>query len=357
MKLKLSTIPIVCWLLLGLSDGSMAQHADILVQEVNGRVMTGSANFEIYVNEVGPRTFQGEFGSAPSGFDCGGTCDYCIELPGYNTVSSTNPSLVPPPGESAYELPERTYVEWDFVPMKVDGVVANLLYWDGSDSSATPGAITKEDVLFGMKPAPGYALEFAGQTATVAAAGEPTIVPGDIIVRTSSTGTMHEHRPYTLVDGDGDPDTDPVDGIYLVGFRLRVGELDRSQTAYIVFGTLFPTVDQLDAAYAWVQDHEDELAPDFGADFDGDLDVDLADLLQLQRGFGTTGEDARQVAGDADWNDLIDAADLAVWQQEFGASMDTFAGAFSNAAILAVPEPGGTFSVGCRRGGAAGPEV
>ena len=63
------------------------------------------------------------------------------------------------------------------------------------------------------------------------------------------------------------------------------------------------------------------------------------DLLQLQRGFGTTGSDARQVMGDADWNDVIDAADLAVWQQEFGSSMETFAGASTGAAILAVPEP------------------
>ena len=270
MNLKLSHIPLACALLVGFAEFAAAQHVGVLLQEVNDRVWTGEANFDISVNEVGPRTAQAEFGTAPSSFTCDGGSDCCLELPGFNTVTSTNPTLVSPPEGAASELPARTYVEWDFAPMKVDGVVSNLLYWDGSDTAATPGTITAEDVRFGLKPAPGYAIELEGQTANIAAAGESSIVPGDIITRTGSAGTLHEHRPWRLLDGDGDSGTHPVGGIYMVGLRYRVGDLDRSRTAYVVFGTYFdsvPLIDELDAAYAWVQAHEEDLAPGFRSRF------------------------------------------------------------------------------------------
>lgn len=63
-------------------------------------------------------------------------------------------------------------------------------------------------------------------------------------------------------------------------------------------------------------------------DFDGDGDVDLADLMILQRGFGVG---STQSEGDADGNGVIDAADLAIWEGAFDG------GAVSAAAV--VPEP------------------
>ena len=336
---------IGAWMLnLLLCNLVIAQHSDALIQDVDGRVAVGSANFDIFVNEIGPRTFQAEFGSAPSGFDCDGMHPFCIELPGFNTVDGSNPSLSCPncpPGVSPEELPPLTDVEWDFVPIKVDGFVSNLLYWDGSDSAATPGFITSEDVQFGPKPGANYELALEGQTATIAADGATTLVPGNVIRRTNAGGTIHEHRPFELVDGDGDPNSDPVDGIYLMSMRVRVDGLDRSKPAYFVFGTLFPTVDQLDAAFAWVEAHEQDLAPDFDADFDGDLDVDGIDFLTWQRGVMLGGAAAMQTVGDADFNNSIDAADLAIWEQQFGSSVATFAGAVSTplVGVGAVPVP------------------
>ena len=56
------------------------------------------------------------------------------------------------------------------------------------------------------------------------------------------------------------------------------------------------------------------------ADFDGDGDVDGADFLTWQRGFGTPDPDALKVDGDSD-NDLdVDATDLAIWEGQFGAA-------------------------------------
>ncbi len=54
------------------------------------------------------------------------------------------------------------------------------------------------------------------------------------------------------------------------------------------------------------------------ADFDLDLDVDVADLMRLQRGFGTPFPKALPGDGDADRDLDVDQADLAAWDSQFG---------------------------------------
>ncbi|QDT74730.1 hypothetical protein [Lacipirellula limnantheis] len=74
-------------------------------------------------------------------------------------------------------------------------------------------------------------------------------------------------------------------------------------------------------------------------DFDLDGDVDGADLLSWQRGFGITGT-ATVAQGDADRNYNVDGADLAIWRQNFGSGA-------SAPSINAVPEPGaGILTIG-----------
>jgi len=53
------------------------------------------------------------------------------------------------------------------------------------------------------------------------------------------------------------------------------------------------------------------------ADFNGDLDVDGADFLAWQRGFGTT-SGATLEEGDANVDGAVDEVDLLVWQGQFG---------------------------------------
>jgi hypothetical protein len=65
-------------------------------------------------------------------------------------------------------------------------------------------------------------------------------------------------------------------------------------------------------------------------DFDNDNDVDGADFLIWQRGFGPTGTN---LTGDADGNGIVDGADLTIWKAQFGGPP---AGA---GAAAAVPEP------------------
>jgi hypothetical protein len=74
-------------------------------------------------------------------------------------------------------------------------------------------------------------------------------------------------------------------------------------------------------------------APDpSNADFDADGDVDGADFLRWQRGFGT-GTTLAQ--GNADGDGDVDAADLAIWKNQFGTT------GLATGAAGSVPEPTG----------------
>jgi hypothetical protein len=72
-------------------------------------------------------------------------------------------------------------------------------------------------------------------------------------------------------------------------------------------------------------------APDpNNADFDSDGDVDGADFLIWQRGFGTGSTLAQ---GNADGDGDVDAADLAIWKTQYGST------GLATAAAASVPEP------------------
>jgi hypothetical protein len=71
------------------------------------------------------------------------------------------------------------------------------------------------------------------------------------------------------------------------------------------------------------------LAAPLEGDFDQDDDVDGADLLAWQRGFG---EGSKLAEGDGNWDDSVDGDDLAIWDDLYPNQ--------ENAAVDAVPEPG-----------------
>jgi len=68
------------------------------------------------------------------------------------------------------------------------------------------------------------------------------------------------------------------------------------------------------------------------ADFDGDEDIDGADFLAWQRGFGIDDGTALPANGDANGDGNVDAADIAIWEGQFG----TAAGL---SVAQSVPEP------------------
>jgi len=63
------------------------------------------------------------------------------------------------------------------------------------------------------------------------------------------------------------------------------------------------------------------------ADFDNDGDVDGADFLAWQRGFGTASPTPAE--GDADFDGDVDATDLGIWQANFGSPSTVVAAATS----------------------------
>jgi hypothetical protein len=72
--------------------------------------------------------------------------------------------------------------------------------------------------------------------------------------------------------------------------------------------------------------------PDPSADFNDDDDVDGVDFLIWQRGFGLSGQ-VDNSHGDADFNGTVAAADLAIWETQYG-NPPPFA-----ATLAIVPEP------------------
>ncbi len=291
-----------------------AQHFDVLAQDVNKRLTTGSADFDTGQWVLGRRVYTRDFDS-----------DFSINDPGFNALASGSPAM--PAGAAA--LPGGTALGWDFLPLKIDGTASNLFYWDGVGGVA--------DVRFKDLPGPDYKLSLFGRFNAVGVEGTPKLVPGDVIDNTASSGSIHRHRFFFLDDGDNNAATVPADGIYLLSLRLTMTGLDSSKPIYLAFGTPGSTLAAIQAAETWVTARVDDLAPDFNADFDRDLDVDGADFLAWQRNLGTAS--ALQIQGDADRDHVVAAGDLAAWKNELGLSLESFAGATSGAGIAAVAEP------------------
>jgi hypothetical protein len=319
---------------IAIAKNARAQHLDVQVQSVDGRLTTGAADFENGGFTLGLRVWTRFFNS-----------EYAVNNPGFN-AGGTNTGVIPP-GSAA--LPGGAALWWDFLPMKLGGTTSNLLYWNASGGS--PGS-----VQFGPAPGPDYSLSLFGENDVRSAAdGSAALVAGGIIDTTAVDGFIHAHR-YFFLDNDHDDNNDTVaaPGVYLVAMRLRMEELDRSDPFYILWGTPGAATNTLSAAAEWVGNYADQLAPNFAADFDGDLDVDGADLIAWQGGLGTTGG-SRQGHGDANGDRSVNAADLSVWQSEFGASLETFMGAPSTAVGLPAPEPGGLLLLGLAMLGSISP--
>jgi hypothetical protein len=297
-----------------------AQHLDVLVQSVAGKLTTGAANFDAGSDALGLRVFARPFNSL-----------FAMDDPGFNSIGSATGTL--PPGADA--LPGGAALQWDFLPMKVNGVVSNLMYWNAAGTTA-------DSVTFGPPPTATYSLSlFGANDLRAAAGGTAELAPGHTIATTASDGFIHQHR-FFFLDNDHDDNNETVAeaGVYMAALRLRMNGLNRSEPFYVVFSTPTVSLESLAAASEWTQENVDLLAPSFSADFDGDLDVDGHDLLSWQRGVGAAA--ALQFHGDADGDRAVTAADLAEWRGQFGLSTQTFPGATApsgSSASAPLPEP------------------
>jgi hypothetical protein len=288
----------------------------VLLQSAGGNLVTlGSAGG--FVN-LGQRTFSAEFDAS-----------FSINNPGFNSLAAGNPNL--PAGVGG--LPGDTPLGWDFSPMRIGDMAANLFYWNGADSDGVPG-FSANDVRFGATPSATYRLYMKSFDYFVD--GADADVPGGVLVnKTAADGTMHVHEYFSINDGDGDGATDPFDGIYLMALRLRMPGLAASLPAYFVFGTLGSTVEALDkAAVPWVEDHADTLV--LLGDYNKNGVVDAADYTVWRNTVGQTGF---ALPADGDASGTIDADDYSVWRDGYGKMSPTTLGGAGQAAALFVPEP------------------
>jgi len=293
------------------SSMAVAQHYDVLIQRQDNKIVIGAADFDQVSFTIGARVFSRDFDS-----------DYEIDDPGFNSLSNTSPFI--PAGYSA--LPVSSPVNWDFLPMKVETTIANLMYWNGLDTNEN--GVDVLDVSLGTSP--GYTLSLAGVGGTVTADGTAQVKSG-FLASTGSNGSMHQHRDYTLDDGDMNSGTNPVDGIYLVALQLRMDVLEASVPFFLVFGTPFSTLDARNAAVTWVQQRVDTLVfTGLIGDYNDDGSVDAADYVVWRKTLGQSDN----LAADGNGNDEIDPGDYTVWTEHFGETQPP-AGAGSEA----VPEP------------------
>jgi hypothetical protein len=263
---------------------SRAQHFDVLTQQVNGQLVTGTTDYDTAQWYLGRRVFHRDFDS-----------DFAINNPGFNSIGAGSPDM--PAGAQA--LPGNTDLSWDFLPMTTNNLSQNLFYWNGQDTDGVPG-LTPSDVVFGPLPGPSYTLSlFDKSNAKHSVNGANAFVPGGVIDSTAADGSMHKHRVFFLEDGDGNSGTLPTDGIYLLATQLRMTGLSNSLPVFIIFGTPGSSVAaEDDAAVPWV---EQQL--DLPGDFNHNGAVDAADYVVWRKGLST------MTYAPADYN---------VWRAHFG---------------------------------------
>ncbi len=318
-----------CWLTNGIVAGvvisivagsgiARAQHFDVLVQQQEGALVTGSADFDSNQWTLGRRVFLRDFDE-----------DFAINNPGFNALGSAAPNL--PFGSGA--LPASEALSWDFLPMEIAAVGSNLFYWNGLDSDGV-GGLSPDDVAFGLPPT-GYRLGlFDKANSGHFVDGTDDFVPGGVIDNTAADGSLHRHRFFCLDDGNGCGASQPVDGIYLVAMQLRMTGLESAQPIFFVFGTPGSAVAALDdAAVPWVEQHVETLVvTGLPGDYNANGIVDAADYTVWRDLLGQSNNLPNEGASP----NLIDAGDFEFWKANFGPSVDIGAGSVE---VLRVPEP------------------
>ena len=255
----------------------------LLVQSIDGKLVTGDVSDDLTAAELGVRTFSAQFPST-----------FAWNNPGFHSLGT------PPSGVDA--LPPSMNLDWDFVPMHTNGMTSNLLYWDGQGT-------TPADVEFGLPPS-GYTLTLFGRNNEAAAAdGSDALIPGRTIDRTNDGPglRMHAHRFFFLDDNDGSMATLPDDGIYLMAMQVRMQGFETSDPFYLVWGTLaIPPAVIETAAVPWVRQREDVLVG-LGGDFNEDGLWDCGDVDLLTQAIATSSTD---MVFDLNGDGLISAADI-----------------------------------------------
>ena len=253
-------------LLLGLAANPIrAQHLDVLLQVVDGQVVTGEANYDTNTWLVGQKVYKRQFLS-----------NFRTNDPGFTSLESGNPLLEP--GVIGFEPEVDIFV--DIVPSTIHGQRANFWYWDGLDFLSD--GLSIEDVSFDLAP-PGvrwhlYDYDFQQFTAD----GSDTVVP-DALVQTTfrSDGALHNHLLFQLTG----PTSRPPEGIYLVSLVARGEGYESSDPFFFIHRTAGLSQEPRDIATTWVRENYVPLTEEsLLGDYNGNGTVDAADYTMWHDG-------------------------------------------------------------------------
>lgn len=178
-------------------------HADVLLMRNSaGQLVTGAVDFgDNTVISSNLRVYEGEFDAF------GTTSD-----PGFNALSSSNPNM--PAGFQAIQ--GDTVVSFDANAFGINGVTANLFYWDAVGANVSFGAST-DALTISKAPSDMF-------TATLDGSGVGVL--GFDIETTDADGFLHKHIDFSV-------DPAAATGIYLWSLTVHAGDLS-TQPLYFV---------------------------------------------------------------------------------------------------------------------------
>ncbi len=295
-------------------QASHAQHLDVLTQVVDGKIVTGAANYDNNTWIVGQTVFERQFLS-----------NFRTNDPGFTALETGNPLLE----SGVIGFAPQTDLFLDIVPTTIGGQRANFWYWDGVDVAQDGYAI--DDVDFGFAPVGITWNVFDDDFELLTADGSDTVVPNALVQTAFSDGGIHQHLLMQVADSDGNTQTTPPQGIYLAAMVLHAEGYEASEPFFFVNRTAGLTNEPRDVAADWVRmNYEILIREPLPADFNGDGQVDGDDFLIWQANFMTT-TNATRMTGDANGDGAVDGDDFLIWQAGFGASLP--------GEVRGVPEP------------------
>ena len=306
--------------------------SDVLLQTMNGKIVTGVIDDASLVGALGERVHQARFLS-----------NYRSADPGFVSLATGNPNL--PSGVQGF--PADHDVSFDFLAMTLGQAASNLLFWDGSDADGDGLAL--DDVDFA--PAVDARWEvFDDDFSLFSVNGDDQGVPGGLVQETSSdidpddgidAGAIHNHLVLQLQSTLGVAGATPPEGVYMVAWQARAEGFETSDPFLMVHRTSSISDEVHNLAADWARENLEMLtSPVLPGDYDGDGDVDGADFQVWRSDYGSTGMALRS---DGNTDEVVDGADYTVWRDNLGA---TAALAPANLTASTVPEPAAALIAG-----------
>jgi len=270
---------------------------DVMLQTVDGKIVTGIVDDVTGVGTLGTRVFRGNFFAG----------SFITADPGFFGLATASPSM--PPGAAGF--PSNHDIGFDLLAMRIGSVKSNLFFWDG----LTP------EVDFGSSQGVSWRIvDDASNTFFVP--GTDEFIPGGRIDPSSAdtdpsdgidTGRVHSHLALQLVASGT-----PPQGVYMVAWQARSAGFETSEPFLFVHRTSTISNAVRDVAAQWAEQHIGAMfGPRLPGDYNEDNVVDAGDYVYWRNRLGMEME----LPNEDDSFGVVDLADYTVWKSHYGQSI------------------------------------